>query len=69
MNYISGYAKLVQRHLGRKLKLADGLSDTQIREAEKILGFQLPAFLRDYYRIAGNLSELNKAHNVLFDLP
>lgn len=69
MNYISGYAKLVQRHLGRKPQLADGLSDTQIREAEKILSFQLPASLRDYYRIAGNLSELNKAHNVLFDIP
>lgn len=58
----------MQRHLGRKAKVPDGLSDTQISEAEKNLGFQLPASLRDYYRIAGNLSELNKPHNVLFDI-
>jgi hypothetical protein len=68
VSYISGYAKLVQRHLGINPQVADGLSDNQIREAEKILSFQLPAFFRDYYRIVGNLSELNKAHNVLFDI-
>ncbi|MEG3863477.1 SMI1/KNR4 family protein [Microcoleus sp. herbarium12] len=58
----------MQRHLGINPQVADGLSDNQIREAEKILSFQLPAFFRDYYRIVGNLSELNKAHNVLFDI-
>jgi hypothetical protein len=42
LSYSSGYAKLIEQHLGRKPELADGLSDAQIRAAEKILGFQLP---------------------------
>ncbi|MCU0546283.1 MAG: SMI1/KNR4 family protein [Oscillatoriaceae cyanobacterium Prado104] len=69
MSYASEYAKFVRRHLGKQPELADGLSETQIGEAEKKLGFQLPVSVRDYYKIAGNLPELNRAHNQLLDIP
>ncbi len=65
MSYTSSYAELVRRHLGREPKASDGLPDAEMREAEKRLGLQLPISLRDYYRTAGNLSELNEAHNLL----
>jgi len=66
--YTRRYAYLVLRHLGRQPLPTDGLSDTQIGQAEAKLGLRFPDAVRNYYQVAGNLSELNKTHNRLFDL-
>ncbi|MDQ3803467.1 MAG: hypothetical protein M3416_06505 [Acidobacteriota bacterium] len=66
MSYESLYSDLVQRHLGRKPVPSDGSSDAELDEAEGRLGSRLPAAVRRYYRVAGNLVELNHAHNLLF---
>ena len=63
------YTDLVRRHVGRDPVAKDGVSDAAIRRREKQLGVRLPASLRAYYRAAGNLAELNQAHNLLYDLP
>jgi hypothetical protein len=68
-DFADDYAGLIQRHLGRKPRRTDGLSDAAIRRREKELGVKLPASLRAYYRTAGKLTQLNTMHNILYDLP
>jgi hypothetical protein len=59
------YRKLVLRHLHRELLGADGLSEAEITRGERRLGIRLPQALREYYRLAGRLDQLNRAHNRL----
>lgn len=68
MSYTNLYAELIERHLGRKPRPSDGSSEAEISRAESRLGLQLPASVRSYFRIAGNLAELNRSHNQLFAL-
>jgi hypothetical protein len=68
VSYTGQYVELVERHLGRKPEPSDGASEAEISRAEEKLGLRLPASVRDYFRVAGNLAELNKAHNRLLDL-
>ncbi len=68
MDFASRYNRMVLKLLGRRLKRGDGSSEREIREAEKRLKLRLPRAFRDYYRVAGNLAELNKQHNQLLDL-
>jgi cell wall assembly regulator SMI1 len=68
LSYTTLYVELIERHLGRKPELSEGSSEADIGRAEAVLGLQLPASVRDYFRVAGNLAELNKAHNRLYDL-
>jgi len=68
MNYEVLYGKLVEKHLGRKPKLEDGLADETVSQTERRLGFRLPESLRTYYLVTGNLPEINKYHNRLLNL-
>jgi hypothetical protein len=68
MDYVNLYNELVQQLLGRKLKRSDGISVSEIKKQERKLGGSLPEAMRDYYRVAGRLDELNKFNNRLFDL-
>lgn len=59
------YRKLVLRHLHREPLGADGLSEGEIARVERRLKVRLPQALREYYRLAGGLDQLNRAHNRL----
>lgn len=62
------YAKLIERHVGRRPRRQDGLSEPTTRRREKELGVRFPQSLRIYYRMAGNLPQLNKMHNIVYGL-
>jgi hypothetical protein len=66
MSHRDRYIDLIRRHLGRDPKRGDGVTKAAIEKCERRLGVQLPAAVRDYYRMAGRLDQLNKAHNLLF---
>ncbi len=51
--------------LGKELTPRDGTPAASIAAAEKKLGLQLPAALRDYYLVAGRERSLNQAYNHL----
>ncbi len=71
MDYHDRYAELVQQILsllGRKARAKDGVSEAAIRWREKELGLRFPASLRAYHRVAGNLPELNRMHNIIYAL-
>jgi hypothetical protein len=53
------------RVLGRNVDPSDGIADDRVKVAEEALGHRIPAALREYYRVAGKLDEVNKAHNEL----
>ena len=69
MDFDATFVNLVERHVGRKPRRRDGLPETAIWRREKELGVRFPASLRSYYRIAGNLPQLNRMHNIVYDLP
>lgn len=66
MDFHERYVEMIRRHLGRDPKKADGLPDSALTKCERRLGVKLPAAMRDYYRLAGKLEQINKAHNFLF---
>ncbi len=68
MSYEKIYRQMVLEHLGREPRQNEGLSDEEIEQAEKRFGFRFPESLRLYYRITGNLPELNQRHNRLLNL-
>src|SRR5687767_13325537 len=65
MNFADFYNDMVKLILKRELTPEDGVSVDQIEAAEQKLGLRLPQSLREYYRVAGNLDELNRNHNRL----
>lgn len=72
MTYHDSYAELVERILGLLVKKPgrkDGVTEAAIRRREKELGVRFPASLRAYHRIAGRLPELNRMHNIIYELP
>ncbi len=44
----------------------DGTSEQALAQAESRLGLRFPVALREYFLIAGNADDANRAHNVLF---
>ncbi len=59
------YEALISRHLGRAPLTEDGFGDEEISAPQ--VHDRLPAALREYYRVAGHLDTLNRAHNILLD--
>jgi hypothetical protein len=43
----------------------DGVAEQRLNRVEDKLGFCLPGVLHKFYRLSGNLDEINKAHNRL----
>ena len=68
MNYVAFYNEMVHSILERPLTPEDGVLVVQIEVAERRLGMLLPLALREYYRVAGNLDEINANHNQLRSL-
>jgi hypothetical protein len=62
------YVDLIQRHLGRDPNRSDGVTEAALSRCERRLGVRLPTAMREYYLIAGRLDQLNKSHNLLFNL-
>jgi hypothetical protein len=46
----------------RPLKAEDGIPEPEIVTIEQSLGFQLPQILRQFYRLAGNWTDLNQGY-------
>jgi hypothetical protein len=65
MNFADYYNSMVKLLLERELTRDDGISSEQIEATEQKLSLRLPYALREYYRVAGNLDELNRCHNRL----
>jgi hypothetical protein len=66
MTYRDRYIDLVRRRLGRLPKRLDGVTQAALGKCERRLGVRLPEAVREYYRVAGRLAQLNKAHNLLY---
>lgn len=62
------YRSLVEAYL-RPLQPADGCRESAIDAAETRLSLRLPSVLREFYRLAGNLDEVNAAHHQLISPP
>jgi hypothetical protein len=58
------YLEMVER-LFPKIQKRDGNSESELKAAEKRLGFSLPAELRAMYRLAGRRRDLHGAHDRL----
>jgi hypothetical protein len=66
-NFADTYREIVERYYG-PLEKTDGFKEQEIALIETRLGLALPATLKDYYRIAGRLDEINSAHHRLIPL-
>ncbi|HEX8834169.1 MAG TPA: hypothetical protein VF719_08210 [Abditibacteriaceae bacterium] len=66
MNFADFYNDMVEQILERELTLQDGMGINRIEAAEQNLGLRLPLSLREYYRVAGCLDELNENYNRLY---
>ena len=64
----SKYKKLVTNLLGREISIDDGISEAILISFEIDKDLNLPYALREYYRLLGNLTTINKAHNELLHL-
>lgn len=51
-------ASFVARWHGRPLALGDGYRESELRAAEKRLGFRLPVALREWYQLVGRRSDV-----------
>ena len=72
MNFQDSYRELVDRILGllgKKRPRGSGVTEAAIRRREKELGVRLPESLRAYHLVAGRLTELNRMHNIVYELP
>jgi hypothetical protein len=67
MTYQEQYRDLFAA-LGIPLTDEDAVAESDLAAAEERAGVRLPAALRDYYQVAGNERELNRAHNRLLPL-
>jgi hypothetical protein len=63
--FIQRYSTAMKPLIGRELTRKDGVSVADIQKCEERLKLKLPAALRDYYRVAGELP-INREHNVLY---
>ena len=65
MEFNSKYKKLVTNLLEREVSIDGGISESILISIEIDKDLNLPYALREYYRLLGNLTSINKAHNVL----
>jgi hypothetical protein len=63
--FIQKYSSAMKHLIGREVTRKDGISVAELKKCEKRLKLKLPAALRDYYRVGGELS-INTEHNVLY---
>lgn len=68
MSFGDLYIEMVCRHIGRRPKRSDGVTEATMKKCERRLNLQLPSAMREYYLMAGRLDRLNKAHNRLYSL-
>lgn len=61
------YRRLVEQYVG-PLTEEDGCSEREIEAAEARCGIALPGVLKDFYRLAGCLDEVNTAHHQLLPI-
>ena len=66
MGFVHFYNDMAELILERELTPQDGMDINRIEAAEQKLALRLPQALREYYRVAGNLDELNANYNQLY---
>jgi len=65
VSYTIKYQQVIEA-LARPLSFEDGTAAPEIAAGEHRLGIRLPSALREYYLIAGQFDQLNRAHNQLY---